>query len=124
MARIVPDASYELSWDAREEVVTWVETTCDALYPDSPDATSNSVSVPVGVARPVEPGEYRIDIAYLVGIPNEVDCFADEAGDHCAEPDYDLWGLGEICDIPGLERMSVPFELPETGDVVVDIGLG
>jgi hypothetical protein len=118
LAWSAPGDTRELIWDAREERVVFQTVQCSDLVEDPAQETAQ---VPIGVARPAAPGDYQVEIAYFVGTPNEQDCFAEADGVRCVGGLTNAYQLGEICDISGLERMTVPFTLPKTGDVTVDI---
>jgi hypothetical protein len=126
LASIAPGDTHDLVWDAWEERITRQKIDCTKTYPERGSTTI--ATVPIGIARPAQAGEYRIDVAYLIGASTERcrsqgGTVLDGPGPHCYEWEPDTESSGEICDTD-LERMSVPFTLPETGDVTVDIELG
>ncbi|WP_437957651.1 hypothetical protein WME76_41110 [Sorangium sp. So ce119] len=111
--RVAPGATLPVVWDAREEVIYERTVACTI-----PESEVPSIVVPMGVAQPVAPGTY--EAVFIVG-PS-----AEECETEVVENRYSCLGsftydsIGLACSTGG-RRISVRFELPETGDVRVPV---
>ncbi|KYF73844.1 hypothetical protein BE11_20170 [Sorangium cellulosum] len=111
--RVAPGATLPVVWDAREEIIYKRTVACTI-----PESEVPSIVVPMGVAQPVAPGTY--EAVFVVG-PSAEECETEVVENrYSCLGSFTYGSVGLACSTGG-RRISVRFELPETGDVRVPV---